>query len=502
MKKLLLLVVLVGSVLMLQAQKLEKTAVVIEKLKGTDNPDVIQGLGSDEDNYYVYRGIMGSGSAFVEGSFFVINKKLTTVKEFPLIKEKDDRFLWVQAADEDLIILLARDKKGEQRTQIIKQAYSKSTGKLKKETVIASFQKSKSDNWYFYSSTSPDKTKNCFLFMLATKKKSVDSYYAAVLNQNCEVEFDDTHDLEVSNESFGVGDIAVTNNGNMYIAFYSCPSTNSANKNNYIDLIQLTNASKDKTNLRVEEGNSEREIQLKALKNNDIYLAGIFSRGFDRIFYSVKINGSNLNFSEIHKQIFIGENIVELKNGNLLTNDMETTASMSIIDVLELNNGNVAVLLERSQTSVYESGCFKNCWAITTVFAKGSDASIENFSVMKKRQSIRSKYIRTSYQSLHLSIFPFVYGDKASYLFNDCLKRFATPSKYRTDHYFRKASGDDASIALSVQESGEKNQLTALTGNSLPAKRLVREILFQENDKLIVLTRNNKEAYIETITLP
>ena len=119
----------------LNAQVLKQTALQVEKFKGANgnspNRAEIRGFGSDENNYYVYYGITGTFGKF-EASFFVINKGLTNVKEFPLTKEKEDKFLWVQVLEEDLVILLARDKKGEQRTQIIKQAYAKTTGKLKK----------------------------------------------------------------------------------------------------------------------------------------------------------------------------------------------------------------------------------------------------------------------------------------------------------------------------------------------------------------------------------
>jgi hypothetical protein len=66
---------------------------------------------------------------------------------------------------------------------------------------------------------------------------------------------------------------------------------------------------------------------------------------------------------------------------------------------------------------------------------------------------------------------------------------------------FKSANGDDVSIVLNTQENGEKAEITPLTGK-LPAKRLVRQILFQENDRLIVLTRNRKDAAVETLSLP
>ena len=508
MKRFFLIFLWVGAISMSQAQSLQKTALTIEKFKGAIgmrvNDAVIQGFGSDEDNYYVYYGVWGMWGKF-DASFFVINKKMTGVKEFPLTKEKEDRFVWVQAAEEDLIILLARDKKGEQRTQIIKQAYAKATGKLKKETVIATFPKSKSEHYYCYTSTSPNKTKKCFMFMLANKKNSVDSYYIAVVNQDCEKEWDATYDLEISNESFGFEDIAVTDKGDVYTAFYSYPkdAKKSADKNSYIDLVYLKDGSKDKMNFRLDEKYISGDVKLKALKNNDLYVAGLFnvetSKKDNNLtikeFLSKKINGSNFNLSGEYKKSF-EERYVRGKSNSV--------ANMRMINVLELNNGDVAVLCEQIVSLLYVSNSStvytKIRGAVTSIFVKSDDASIEYVGIMDKTQSHKAAF-DYPIKAIHFSIFPFVYGNKVGYLFNDCLRRYATPAKYK-EHFFKSAGGDDAAIVLNTQENGEKAKIDPLTGNKLPAKRLVREILFQEDDRLIVLTRNRKAAYIETLTLP
>ena len=497
------LFVLVGAVSVLQAQKLEKTGLKIEKFKGMfgiqPNSAVIQGFGSDENNYYVYYSFTTLMQK-VEPAFFVIDKNLTTAKEYSIAKDKEDRFLKVLTTEEDMIILLVRNKKDEQKSQIIKQAYSKSTGKLKKETVIASFPKSKSDHWYFYSSSSPDNKKTGFLFLLVGKKNSVDSYYASVLNENCEVEWSAVHDLEVSNESFSIQDITVTNKGDICLAFWSQPENikKSANKKSYIDLIYLADGAKEKTNYLIDEKYKRVQVELKALKNNDIYLAGLFSvdRYATKIeFISAKLNGNNFNLSDAYKKQ------IEDKG----TKDkFSTVIHLYIEKILELENGDIAVLCEQAQSIIVQSNSMttytKSRFAVTSLFVSGKDASVENISVMRKVQSHKSNF-DCSPKSLHLSIFPFVYGNKVGYLFNDNLKRYATPHKYKKESGFRSGNGEDACIVLNTQSEGEKAEITPLTGLT-PANRLIRQILFEEDNRLILLTRNKKEAYIEILSLP
>jgi putative component of toxin-antitoxin plasmid stabilization module len=346
--------------------------------------------------------------------------------------------------------------------------------------------------------------------MLAGKQNFVDSYYATVLDQDYNVEWETTNDLEISNESFNVSDIALNNKGNMYIAFFSKPKDEkkSADKKSYIDLIYLTDGEKDRMTFNLNDNYFEEQIRLKALKNNDIYLAGLcyVETGIERKkyfhrqeFISIKIDGNKFNVVGDYKKDFYEEWIKGQKR-------VEPTyvPNMRIINMLELNNGDVAVVCEQVSSSIiissYYNTYIKSHNSVTTIFVKGDDGSIEHTSTMRKVQYNSSKFECPS-KALHLSIFPFVYGNKVGYIFNDCLKRYAKPHKYKMD-YFESANGDDAAIVLNIQESGEKDEITVLTGDKLPAKRLVRQILFEENDRLIVLTRNKKEAYIETLSLP
>jgi hypothetical protein len=121
---------------------------------------------------------------------------------------------------------------------------------------------------------------------------------------------------------------------------------------------------------------------------------------------------------------------------------------------------------------------------------------------MEKLQLNRNNY-NYSAKSSGMSIFPFVYGNKVGYIFNDCLLKYTAPNKYK-GHFssFLKIKGKDIAIVLNTQGSGEKAKIELLSGKLESAGRLFREILFEEGDRLIVLTQNKKEAYIETLSLP
>jgi hypothetical protein len=418
------LFVLVGTVSVVQAQKLEKTSLKIPNLQipttGFKGDHSVYGFGSDENNYYVY--------SSRTNSFFVINKKLTTIKEHPIKEEKDDRFLRIFTTENEVVVLVAQTKKNEQKTQIIKRTYAKSTGKLKNETTIAAFQKSRSESWYFYSKMSPDKTKTGYLFLIASKKSTVDSYYAAVLDEDAKLEWETINDLEISNETFTVQDLVVTNKGEMYVAFFSYPEKvkKAVDKNSYIDLMVLTDGTKDKMKIPIDEYIIV-EVKLKPLKSGDVYLAALFAKdenSYKTEFFSMILNGKKLNDDKSHTKE-IEEKNTHIRQpkyfpaGNYLYN-------LGIERILELDNGNIAVVCEQSTSAILiVDGVRFYCRArgsVNTFFVKGNDASIEDVSVMEKLQSIR---YGGSFQPqwLGLSIFPFVYGDKVGYIFNDALKK-------------------------------------------------------------------------------
>jgi len=482
MKKLLLLVMLAGSVLMLQSQRLEKTNVMIKNYFFTGNVDA---LGSDENNYYIFY----SDYLYNKGkvSYFVVNKKNATSKQYFIAINKNERFLKAVMYGDDIILLVARSQTHEKKTQIVRQTYTKTTGELKKETVIASFPKSKSDYFLFRSTISPDKTKIGFLFMVVNENNVVEGYYATVLNDACNVEWGSVNGLDISNKSFSVKSLAVTNNDELYIAFFSYPEDikKATNKQSYIDLVYLTDGSKDKMNIPLEK-HEIADVKLKSLKNGDVYLAAVFTpndQSYADEFFSLKLNGNNFTDrgSDTRK--------IEEKNTRFKTPTQDYATlhdclySLEVDNILELDNGNVVVLCKQTATLFG----YRVDGLVSAFFVNGNDASIIDMSVMEKTRGGSSGYCS--------SIYSFVYGNTVGYVFNDDFRNRTASARIGT---FNK------SIVLCTQESGGKEKIDVLTGTQKPADYPIREMLFQEEDRLIFLTvhKIKKEAYIETITLP
>jgi len=489
--------VLFGLGSMLYAQKLQKTALSIKELKRYGHTGRIEGFGSDEKNYYFFFGCKEFYKKNKD-AYFIVDKKFTTVKRCYVAKNQDDRFLKIVLNGNDVIVLVVRDKKKEH--QIVKQAYQKTTGKLLSETVIASFPMSKSGNLIFRTTMSPDKTKIGLLFMTANKKNSVDTYYVLVLNEACKIEWRSVNDLELSNESFSLKNLTLTDKGELYIAFFSHPENikKSINKKSYIDLLYLTEETKDKLKIPLEK-HETADLSLKPLKNGNIYLAAVLTPDKDSYaneFFSLILNGNNLNDGGSQTKEIVEKNThTKLPARYFIGGDL--LYYLQIEDILELENGNIAVLCEQRvfvSNRGYDGSVFYHTvkGAVSTFFVNGKDASIEDVSVME-RFRIGGYPCRGDKEE---PLFPLVYGNTVAYLFRDKFENHVAPNVK-----FKKNDNAESTV-LNTQESGKKAKINVLTGKQYPAERSFRDILFQEEDRLIVITCDNKAGYIETLSLP
>jgi hypothetical protein len=485
---------------MLYAQSLQPTA-----LKNIDltfvtagrNPVGVYGFGSDEDNYYVYYGR--------ENWYYIVNKKLTTAKKVVVPENKNENFLKIALSGDDVVVFISRYKKSESKGEVVMKTLYKTTGKLKNEKIIATFSMKKSDFFGIATTVSPDNNKTAFLFLLADKKDKADSYYVMVLNDMHNLEWSSVYDLEVSNESFSVKDFTVTNKGELYVAFFSHPENvkKAANKKSYIDLMYLTEETKEKMTLPLEKYEFA-EISLKPLKSGDLYLVALFTaddKAYASEFFSMKINGRNFNDAGSQKKEIVEKNTHIKFAANYLI-PYNYLYYLEIEKILELDNGNIAVVCEQGISTSYTTQDGTRVYvkvrgSVSTFWVNGNDASVESVSTMEKVQIDRTMMRNNDAKSYGLSIFPFAYGNKVAYLFNDEFKKYSTPAKYKGSSF---KNGKDACIVLSTQENGEKAKLDLLSGNK-EAGRLFHQILFQEDNRLIVLTQG-KTVSFETISLP
>jgi hypothetical protein len=488
---------------------MKKTSLTIPEMKikmamGVNgHTSTLKLIDADEDSYYLH--LIEKSSNYVNKSsthsILVVNKNLTKLQKKPFVMDKKHDYLGTIASEDGIIVLAAEIKKKE--VSIIKKTYLKSTLKLKSETTIANFELERSESFQLYSSKSPDKSKVGILLMIADKKGLVNSYYAATLDKSGELIWNTVEDLNLSNEVFNVDDISVTDNGAMYLVFKSRPEKEkkAKDKRSYLDIIFL--AEDDKNKLTIPFDNYIDDTKLHVLKNGNLFIAGILSN-------TVKDNPSKY----VNMLVYPKDLEVIAENSKKIGFTKESYSHMigylpktfdftvGIMDISELEDGTVSVLCEQmSNVHISIDGMSRYLKVRGTVvsFFVENDGTIKSDNYFDKFQKQMGGF-NVGPEMLHVSIFPFAYGNKMGYLLNDAIKNY-TKSASKSKVHFNKANGKDSGIYMVMEEDGESPRAIALTGTS-PANKYITELLSVENDRLIVLTRDKKTAYIETISLP
>jgi hypothetical protein len=169
---------------------------------------------------------------------------------------------------------------------------------------------------------------------------------------------------------------------------------------------------------------------------------------------------------------------------------------MDIVDVKELDNNDVAILCEQQYTYIYKTQWYttytRHRGSVVTAFVS-PNGSIDDISIMKKHHLNQvTRYL--SAKEMCVSITPFVYGNKVGYIFNKLIVK-----KKKDENDLLDNNGNNAIITMNMQNNGNEIETIDLSGSGA-AKRLFRELLFVEKDRLIILTQTEKKAFIETIT--
>lgn len=490
------------------SQTLKKTTLTIPEMKNKGamginaSTSTLDFVDADDDNFYLH--LIERGSTYVNTnsthSILVVNRNLTKLQKKPLTIDKKQTYLGTISTEEQIIVLTSEIKKKE--VSIIKKAFSKSTMKLYKEEAIATFELERSESFRLYSKKSADKQKVGLFFMVADKKGDVNSYYAAILDGSGEIAWQTIEGLNVGNEVFQIDDIAVTNNWEMYLLFNSRPlkERKAEDKKSYLDVIML--AENDKKNANIPFTGFIDNAKLHILKNGNLFIGVVLSNSVK----DVPSQYQNLIISKDHFDVlsnnskkisFAKESYTQVIGYLPKTFDY----TVAVKEIAELENGNIAVLCEQTSNvnmKINDMPRYMKARGSVVSFITDGEGTILSQNYVEKYQKQIGGF-NVEPKMLHVSIFPFTYGNKIGYLFNDAVKNYTKSSKNKDN--FSKVDGKDAGIYLAIEEDGGKPKIIALTGTS-PANKFVCDLLFVENDKLILLTRDKKAAYIETVSLP
>ena len=416
------------------------------------------------------------------------------------VSSYSDSFLEIFSNEKQIIVLTKEIKTGKS-ISIVKKTYSKSDLTLLEETKVAVFDIEKSNPYRFYTVKSPDKSKVGLIGFIA-KNGMFNNYYVSVFDELGEIILKTEEKLMFENENYIIEDIALTDNAQLYITFNSRPKEEKTEaETSYLNIVALNE--NDKNNLRIPFENQIKDVKLHILTNGNLFIAGILDFPAKKPifqYFNMIISEDNLRIISRNSEKINFERKYHIEE---LSPPQIFDFTVNIINISELEDGNISVLCEQVSNVVIKSNVLYNF-----LKTRGDVVSflIDNKGVIKSKNQMEKFQKQTgrfdvSPQLLHVSTFSFTYGDKIGYLFNDAVRNYETLSAEKEKIPFNRKYGRDSGIYMITEENGKMSKTIALTGID-PAKKFLCELLVVEEDKLIVLTRDKKSAYIEIVPLP
>ncbi|MDR1459431.1 MAG: hypothetical protein LBI60_04385 [Bacteroidales bacterium] len=499
-----ILVLLAVTVCFANAQTLEKKKIVLKKNSAKDKlADFIYDFTTDKDdnNYYIeYHSNIWTQTygAMSDNMLAIVDKELNSIKTVVLPLGKGETYHKTFYTPDHVMLLCDKYDKKKKEMNILMKHYSKTTGAYISTTTI---EKVKTPSWtpWMYGATSPDETKFGVVFLAENKNEKFDEYHAFLLNREGEILWTTTEKLKVSNEEFFLQTMAVSNAGEISIAFTSAPKNKrSADQMTYIDLSRIGGNNPDYKSIPLDKKNLS-DIRLKALRNGNLFFVCLFSEDKDNhpthlqtvIFDADKFEVAESNISQIPK-MEIKSKAVSPIVGYFIPSKYEF--SMGIKKIEELDNNELAIVCEQQVRIIVKSSTNPStpCYlkgVIMTAFAN-ADGVVENYDLYDRFQ--KSNFRK------YVSCYAFSMENQIYYFFNENAKNFDGKSSDKT---FDGNKSDNAVIVCNKTSNGTPSEMTFITNKNGSGDRCLQSLLIKDDNRLLIATGNSKEVGLEIINL-
>lgn len=492
------------------AQKIENNKIKLmdnESYNDYNNEFVFHAT-SDENNYYIDYfqqsfQMLSIGSLIkTENTFVIIDKSLKTMRKFVLNFQKGDTYRATLFTENFVGIICDNYDKKKKEMNIILKKYSKQTGEF---IADITFAKVKTPSWnpWFYYSLSPDEKKFGFVFFVENQQEKFDEYHSFVLDleNNAEIIWKQTNNLKIANDNFNLSDIQINNEGTMYIVFNSKPNNKKTiDRNYYTDITILNENTNENTSVKSKYNEiNNRSTKHTLLKNGNLFVSNLLvlneknKKGEEKYILNTIICDKD-NADIVENNYFdlpALENKKMVKSSHSLV-PKKTNINERIKDVIELENGDIATLIEQfydlMMRDKYGVSYFHVRGNIITVLTN-QKAVVESTNVYERfQESPLIKYLNLSYFSRNDDIFYLFNEDKDNYIGK---KNIFDLKKYENAAFVcNKVSKEDSKL----------NFITQKNGSDLKS---FQNIVYDDKkeNKLLILTVNLKTIDIELLTI-
>ncbi|MDD4209239.1 MAG: hypothetical protein PHI52_02760 [Bacteroidales bacterium] len=344
------------------------------------------------------------------------------------------------------------------------------------------------DNSYNYWCISSDNLKFAVFNIVYDKDDNIKSFNTTVFDQAGQKIWQNSISPDFSNKTINVHTFLLSNEGNVYLCISSYNENKKKTSNEKIHLIEVK---ENESNMY--EGTEHigyiKAASLKILKNGNVFIGGYYAKERDdeclgsfSLMYDTKAqtieNFSHKDFPEIMSK-----------------KDIE---SLSFNEIVELSNGNIALLGEQFKIQIYYQERLGNSYQYylnNIIYTSiSNDGTIEDYKLIRKKQNSGTYDSRIGIKSLYLSYYAFEKNGSLYLLYNDNAANVDMNKESVKPFYPRKVK---SSIVKLVKIDGEDISSQVLINGKID-KQILRSFLFV-NDNNIIVSSLGKELYFSKI---
>ena len=357
---------------------------------------------------------------------------------------------------------------------------------------------------YFKTATSPNGKLMAAVALVTGKDSRLENLFAVVVNDEGEFVWSGSLTPDFDGKTFSMGNLAMDNNGVLYIPAYTCQLKGNNISDIQFMMIKATENGTDSYTTEVPFG-TPQNFTAKVTSDNNVTVAGYFTESKTNTstkssgYFFYKVDTSSENFSDL-KSFDFSSNYVEkaawTRFATVLGNQQY---SITADDIYELENGSLVLCGEhRFVKAIYDPNM--KSWSyhlltknilVSTLLADGSS----HFTMVEKQQLAGSSiepYSFTWYNDA-ISYTAFAHHNDMYFLFTDDPKNVPYPGKdvVCTVSGFKFKSDKWANVLMRLTPDQKITQRVVTDPN-----QLLRTVEFNDDENYFTIGISNNELIL------
>lgn len=454
-------------------------------------------IGFDGSTYFLKTGRYYRGK--FNSTIFSVSSDLSKIDKYDITDKAEYSALFNSESREFIDLVSSLNNKKDSEIEIVKQSIAKGN-KISNHTTqkITVFPYQKDDNWQISASKSNNGKFKVITTVLMNNNNEFKKLYVCVLDSLNEVYWKSDANPNLKNNMFSIKDVAVTDEGFVYIVFFSFQQEKKTKLNPTLHLIKMEESDISDSQEKISFG-FINNAKLKVLKNGNVFFGGFYGKNQNE-----NSNGQfSMTFSSNSNEIISTEN--RYFGDDFLKNIKNKNFQIVVRNIYETTDGIVTLLGEQQLQYAGSADYFAQNIYISAYLPSGE--LLKTNIIEKYQYSGLAKYRETIWD-LFVSFDVFPINNKLVIIMNDNIKNYLNNDKNKTlkDFTPSKYKSTGATVAMTL-EKGEVVSRKILI-DCTKENRIYRRCLVMNfnNNEALVCTESNVSSevsakfYLEKLT--